>query len=798
METHHTFCYRLSCNLSTELSGIPTCSVSVDLLRIVGEPTEKLFLWGQSGCILNIEKQKHVLTFGGFGGEGRHARRNYTLMLEPQSGLLKEIDVLSSPSSRLGHTASVIGYNVFVIGGRGDPTQILNDVWVLHAVEKRWTLLECSGSIFRQRHRHAAAAVGSNIYVFGGLNGDLIYSCMNVLNIDTSQWSEVSIQGEWPSARHSHSLVANGPILFMFGGYDGEKALGDLYSFDIRTCLWKKEKTSGIAPFPRFSHSMFIYKDFLGIIGGCPIKQQNQELALLDLHHLVWILVSVDSVGRDIWVRSSACIIDDDLLIVGGGTSCYAFGTKFNQPVKINLHVLDSLYGVATDRETKPVIKGQKAVGNSLPHCSNHLQDISHSSNSHLELGTPNGDKCTDAKYVSFQVEKRNAKLAKDLLKKFGWLDLSMKVQRSLDGSHIYLPITNSFYHFYQKECVNFTNTSENCQVGSSAVEGISLNEVSIPMALTFLLSCGSYIEIDDVTCTRKVCKAPHRVLKELVCSLLKEKGMPRTLLEQLPSRWERLGDIVVLPVNSFKDPIWDSIGEELWPIVAKSLSAQRLARQGRILPTGTRDSSLEILVGDDGWVTHQENGILYSFDTTKCMFSSGNLSEKLRMAHLDCRDEIVVDLFAGIGYFVLPFLVKAKAKLVYACEWNPHAIKALQHNVHANLVADRCIILEGDNRVTAPKGVADRVCLGLIPSSEGSWIAAVKALRAEGGVLHVHGNVNDSEENSWLEYVVSSIGNIALSEGLAWDVSLQHLERVKWYGPHIRHLVADVRCKQL
>lgn len=82
-------------------------------------------------------------------------------------------------------------------------------------------------------------------------------------------------------------------------------------------------------------------------------------------------------------------------------------------------------------------------------------------------------------------------------------------------------------------------------------------------------------------------------------------------------------------------------------------------AFQGRILPTGTRDSTLEIIVGDSGWVTHQENGILYSFDTTKCMFSSGNLSEKLRMACQDCSNEVIVDLFAGIGYFVLPFLVK-------------------------------------------------------------------------------------------------------------------------------------------
>lgn len=40
-------------------------------------------------------------------------------------------------------------------------------------------------------------------------------------------------------------------------------------------------------------------------------------------------------------------------------------------------------------------------------------------------------------------------------------------------------------------------------------------------------------------------------------------------------------------------------------------------------------------------------------------MFSSGNVSEKLRMAGMKCAGETVVDLFAGIGYYVLPFLVK-------------------------------------------------------------------------------------------------------------------------------------------
>jgi tRNA G37 N-methylase Trm5 len=40
----------------------------------------------------------------------------------------------------------------------------------------------------------------------------------------------------------------------------------------------------------------------------------------------------------------------------------------------------------------------------------------------------------------------------------------------------------------------------------------------------------------------------------------------------------------------------------------------------------------------------------------------------------------------------------------VYACEWNPNAIGALRHNLLVNGVENRCIVLEGDNRLTAPK----------------------------------------------------------------------------------------------
>ena len=42
---------------------------------------------------------------------------------------------------------------------------------------------------------------------------------------------------------------------------------------------------------------------------------------------------------------------------------------------------------------------------------------------------------------------------------------------------------------------------------------------------------------------------------------------------------------------------------------------------------------------------------------------------------------------------------------------------------------------------------------LGLLPSSEGGWAAALRALRPKaGGWLHLHANVKDSEQAAWVD----------------------------------------------
>ncbi|XP_073302824.1 tRNA wybutosine-synthesizing protein 2/3/4 [Primulina huaijiensis] len=776
--------------LSSETNGsCKVISFNLSTVEVDGEPVERLFLWGHSACSVD---QKKILIFGGFGGIGRHERKNDLVLLDAQSGMVEIVAVMGTPSARLGHTCSVVGDFMYVIGGRADPLNILNDVWVFDMANNEWKFLQCSGSLFPPRHRHAAAVVGSKIYVFGGIYNDKILSSLYVLDTLTSEWTEIETRGNWPGPLHSHSMESNCSKLYMFGGYNGEKALGDLYSFDVETSLWNKMKTYGVAPNARFSHSMFIYSNYLGVLGGCPVSGY-QELSLLNLLSYSWKTIRMQSIEESLFVRSTVSVIGDNLVIVGGGASCYAFGTKFSQPMKVDLRHLPS---ICHDSE----FMGQKEENNrsflyshktELKVNQSALQDSTFE-----ELRGNNGGLVITKPWV-LRLDKKYAKLGKDVLKNFGWLDLGRKVY-TLDGKMlICFPVTEKFSAVFEdmSKVENNVEVSNDQQSWTACSFDMSKG-ISTPSALNLLKACGATKIVDEVANIKKTPTTPFKVMKEAVAPLLNHHRLPSELIEQLPLRWERVGDMIVLPTTSFKDPMWDSIGKELWPIVAKSLGTGRLARQNRIAQNGTRDSKLEILVGDGGWVDHRENGILYSFDTTKCMFSWGNLSEKLRMARLECKDQVIVDLFAGIGYFTLPFLLRANAKMVYACEWNPHAIEALHRNLLANSVADRCVVLEGDNRVTAPKGVADRVCLGLLPSSECSWVTAVEALRDEGGILHIHGNVKDTGESSWTNHVVHSISDIAKSQGLCWEVSVDHLEKVKWYAPHIRHLVVDVRCR--
>jgi Met-10+ like-protein len=325
--------------------------------------------------------------------------------------------------------------------------------------------------------------------------------------------------------------------------------------------------------------------------------------------------------------------------------------------------------------------------------------------------------------------------------------------------------------------------------------------------------------------------------LMEKVCLLSKEI---------CPTKLELFGDdrTVVIPTNAFSDTTsmskkmrrdssdsalsflnfldmfkvpYDAFTQDfLWKEFAQTYKSRRVVRRGEIDPNSpVRKGTFEILwVAPIGfgsnkfgphskyWITVTEQCIRQSFDMTKVMFSRGNITEKIRFGkELVQENEVVLDMYAGIGYFTLPALLHGKAAHVYCCEWNSDAIEALRYNLYRNHCNDRATVMEGDCRQLILErsfyNMFDRVCLGILPSSEGGWGTAVAALRMDtGGWLHVHGNVPNHEVQQWALWLCARLKKYVVEykdSGHEWLTILAHIEQVKSFAPNVSHYVADV-----
>ena len=286
----------------------------------------------------------------------------------------------------------------------------------------------------------------------------------------------------------------------------------------------------------------------------------------------------------------------------------------------------------------------------------------------------------------------------------------------------------------------------------------------------------------------------PHRRLRDAVAILLEQQRAPVQLLDELPKRWERFADVALLPQSAFTQDEWSGVsGEALWRAIAEALEVERVGRTGEIVGE-RRESTVELLLGEDDWVVRRENGVDYGYHFTECMFSAGNVNERRRMGEVGLAGETVIDLFCGIGYYTLPMLVHSEVAQVHCCEWNPRAVEALKWSLQKNGVGDRCTVHEGDNRVTAPtlKGIADRVILGLLPTAKNGYELAVSCLKEAGGELHIHGVAPAKNHQSWVDETIRQIEELAQGQIVG---EVQRI-RVKSYAPHWDHLVLDLELR--
>ena len=299
----------------------------------------------------------------------------------------------------------------------------------------------------------------------------------------------------------------------------------------------------------------------------------------------------------------------------------------------------------------------------------------------------------------------------------------------------------------------------------------------------------------------------PAEKIVSQISEFFKQKSTPisEEMLDNLPKKWEMFNDLAIIPNDSVNSLEWrrvlandESLTEKIWEIIAECINVSRIARQDEIAVDNIRSSQVKMIKGNSGEVEFVDNGVKFWLDVTKVMFSSGNVTERHRIGEINMDGEIVIDAFAGIGYYTLPMLVRSNAKHVYACEMNPNSIIALRRGAELNKVLDRLTIVEGDNQETLQSltGIADRLHLGILPSSQSTWKLAINCLKSTGGMIHIHMNVKESEIEDFSDQCIAELNKYAVNQCGFENVSLQHVEKVKWYAPHIRHIVLDVAIR--
>ncbi|KAL5051880.1 hypothetical protein BDW71DRAFT_212971 [Aspergillus fruticulosus] len=366
-------------------------------------------------------------------------------------------------------------------------------------------------------------------------------------------------------------------------------------------------------------------------------------------------------------------------------------------------------------------------------------------------------------------------------------------------------------------------------------------------------------------------------------------------LVSSLPKRYTIYEPMLLLPPNAFTHPpAWgrlyegldDNERQTLYASIASAFSrygVTHIAMNAPIVLTDTHGYEnrmrspvgLVPLHGDFGsavswdgediqpseddykrafWVrTVQNHGIVQIWAPLYTMFSRGNVTEKARIlghgSTFDGLDEVslrgqtlgdiaVVDMYAGIGYFVFSYL-KRGVKRVWGWEINGWSVEGLRRGCVVNgwgcrvirvghdgqlsvsvvelaeslCDTDRVVIFHGDNgfagvimrqiraAMEGGKGWTSirHVNLGLLPSSSGAWDDACRILdRDKGGWLHVHENVDVQQieakrseitatmESFWTE----SASKITDMEPRA---ECRHVEQVKTYAPGVMHCVFDL-----
>lgn len=255
---------------------------------------------------------------------------------------------------------------------------------------------------------------------------------------------------------------------------------------------------------------------------------------------------------------------------------------------------------------------------------------------------------------------------------------------------------------------------------------------------------------------------------------------LPQDLLDEPPG-YERLGEIALIDED---DPerasaIANALMEADLPVKTVLNRASKIAGEYRV-------REWELLAGEETETVHREFGAEFLVDVTEVYFSPRLATERHRVATQVEEGEQVMDMFAGVGPFAIPFALRGAT--VVGVDLNPLAIEYFDANARRNGVADRLTAIHADVREIAPEyeDWADRIVMNL-PHRADEFLEAAYTMAAETCTIHYYDIQPDEDPFGPGE---RAIRGAAPSE---YAVTIRDRRIVKSYAPHEVNVCLDV-----
>jgi tRNA (guanine37-N1)-methyltransferase len=280
--------------------------------------------------------------------------------------------------------------------------------------------------------------------------------------------------------------------------------------------------------------------------------------------------------------------------------------------------------------------------------------------------------------------------------------------------------------------------------------------------------------------------------MKGALKTRLKDKLEPNEL-RFLCTSYDIVGDIAVIRVPETLKLRTQTIAEAL-------LQTQKHIRTVllQISPVAGdfRLRDLEWVAGEKKTETvHKEFGCSFKVDLGKCYFSPRLSFERMRIAKLIQPNEVVVNMFAGVGCYSIIIAKHSCLEKIYSIDINPTAIQFLKENARLNRVEMRVLPILGDAKETIERRLqrmSDRIIMPLPEKAYEYVETALQALKPSGGVIHYYDFEHSAKDENVIEKTGKKVSEKLKSIGVDFDISSSRVVRTT--GPNWHQAALDIK----